>query len=464
MTIAQLDVALDRPLPQSPDAERAVLGSILTNANAYYRVIGILGADDFFKDAHRIIFAAMRRLAETTREIDTLTVKEELINGGKLDHAGGHAYVSSLDMGAPDVANVERYASIVKRYANKRRDVVRGNATMRRGMDPDEEPEETAAWELRQLATEASGEHQSRSMYDASLDVARRRQQSATDGVDHVIRTTFPLLDRNMVFRRKRLHLICAPSSHGKSAFMRCLMVGMLRSALVRVAYYSLEESDDDVQEPLISHMSGVMLDRIQDRVLNDTEQHRVTLAVEELASWKARFFFADKLRSFDEIHADCRRLKAMHGLDAVFIDYAQLMSGFEESRSGEQEVNRIGRGLHRMAQDMDLCVSAGSQVNKEREKRASGRLALSDTAYGKVLGEHAGASLMFQCPRQDDASDADTPWCSTVFQVAKNRGRKKCDVPMHADMPTQTFGEGTCEENRCRWAKRSDGQMKLEA
>src|SRR5881397_2431358 len=79
MSVAQLDVALDRPMPQSPDAERAVLGSILTNANAFYRVIGIIGTEDFFKDAHRTIFTAMRRLAEESREIDLLTVKEELL-------------------------------------------------------------------------------------------------------------------------------------------------------------------------------------------------------------------------------------------------------------------------------------------------------------------------------------------------------------------------------------------------
>src|SRR5205823_14590288 len=96
MTVAQLDVALDRPMPQSPDAERAVLGSILTNANAFYRVIGSIGTEDFFKDAHRTIFTAMRRLAEESREIDLLTVKEELIKRGVMEQAGGSTYVASL--------------------------------------------------------------------------------------------------------------------------------------------------------------------------------------------------------------------------------------------------------------------------------------------------------------------------------------------------------------------------------
>ena len=78
MTVAQLDVTLDRPMPQSPDAERAVLGSILINNHAFYRVIGTIDTDDFFKDAHRTIFATMRRMAEQSRDIEPLTLKEEL--------------------------------------------------------------------------------------------------------------------------------------------------------------------------------------------------------------------------------------------------------------------------------------------------------------------------------------------------------------------------------------------------
>src|SRR5207253_10372649 len=121
MTAAQLDVVLDRPLPQSADAERAVLGSILINNNAFYRVIGLVDSEDFFKDAHRAIFGSMRVLAEQSREIDLLTLKEELGKRAQLDHVGGSAYVSSLVDGIPDIANVERYARIVKEKSMLRR-------------------------------------------------------------------------------------------------------------------------------------------------------------------------------------------------------------------------------------------------------------------------------------------------------------------------------------------------------
>ena len=130
MSVAQLDVALDRPLPQNPDAERAVLGSILLSSNAFYRVIGTVDIEDFFKEANRQIFAAMRELAEQSRLIDTLTIKEELYRRGQLEAIGGAAYVASLTDMVPDIANVERYARIVKEKSIMRRLIIMGNSVM----------------------------------------------------------------------------------------------------------------------------------------------------------------------------------------------------------------------------------------------------------------------------------------------------------------------------------------------
>jgi replicative DNA helicase len=140
MATAQLDVVLDRPLPQNPEAERAVLGAILFNNNAFYRVVGTIDTEDFFKDAHRTIFATMRALAEESREIDLITLKNELGKHGTLDQVGGPGYIASLVDGIPDIANVERYAKIVKEKSTLRRLVVMGNSVMRAALDTPGEP------------------------------------------------------------------------------------------------------------------------------------------------------------------------------------------------------------------------------------------------------------------------------------------------------------------------------------
>src|SRR5207244_4177447 len=157
MSAVQLDTVLDRPLPQSPDAERAVLGSILINNNAFYRVIGLVDTEDFFRDAHRSIFATMRGLAEQSREIDLFTLKEELAKRSQLEQVGGSAYISSLSDGIPDVANVERYARIVKEKSMLRRLIVMGNSVMRAALDAPGESTEVMSIAERSLYEIAEG-------------------------------------------------------------------------------------------------------------------------------------------------------------------------------------------------------------------------------------------------------------------------------------------------------------------
>ncbi|HET8797570.1 MAG TPA: replicative DNA helicase [Thermoanaerobaculia bacterium] len=160
MSVAQLDVSIDRQMPQSPDAERAVLGAILINNNAFYRVIGTIDTEDFFKDAHRTIFAMMRRMAEQSHHIEPLTLKEELAKNAQLEQVGGISYISSLLDVVPDVANVERYARIVKEKSMLRRLIVMGNSVMRAALDPPGEPGEVlniaekSLYEIAEGATE----------------------------------------------------------------------------------------------------------------------------------------------------------------------------------------------------------------------------------------------------------------------------------------------------------------------
>lgn len=459
---AQLDVALDKPLPQSPDAERAVLGACLTSTGAFWRICNMIKQSDFFKDAHRTIYAAMLQLSGDGEPIDLLTVKTKLWRMEALENVGGGAYVSSLTESPPDVANVEKYAQIVKRAANKRAHLMLGNAMMRASMEPSSEPEDVASMALSALANEGTSDRKAESLYDITIDVETRKRERLNSGRQRVIPTNFDTLDRNQIVRREALTIIAAPTHHGKSTFLLNLTAGALRGTqTARAAFYSLEMSDEEITESMLSILSGVLIKRIQNRTMNEIDAHAVSEALDKLQRWRDRIFFADRIRDFESIHADCRRLKATYGLDVVFIDYLQLMGGFDDL-SGEREVNRIGRGLKRMAQDLDLAVVAASQVNKEREKRASKRLSIGDMKYGAVIGEHADVALMFQRPRQDDQANTDIKWCEMVFQVAKNRGHENGDVLMHADMPTQTFAEGDCKDNRCRWLQTSESQLKL--
>jgi len=457
-----IDTPFDLPPPHSPDAERAVLGAILWNGNSFYRVLGILQTDDFYKDAHRQIYQAMHAIAEAGCDIELLAVTEQLRRRGALEQVGGVAYVSSLTEAIPDVAGVETYARSVKRESRKRRLLVLGNSMMRQSLDPAEEPEHIGARAINALASEGDFDGHSESLYEIVLEVEKRKRDRMATGAARVFRAGLPRLDAARIVRRKALTIVAAPTHHGKTTFLLNLMAGILRHEPVAIsAFFSLEMSDEEVMDPVLAILSGALLKRIQARTLSDEEIPRYADALNLVKSWRKRAFFTEHIRDFESLHADCRRLKATGGLDVVFVDYLQLIGGFD-AESGEREVNRIGRGLKRLAQDLDCAVVVASQVNKEREKRSSKRLSISDMKYGSVIGEHADVALMFQRPRQDDKANQELRWCEMIFQVEKNRGHENGDVPMHADMPTQTIAEGDCEGNRCRWFSTPEKQLTL--
>ena len=178
MSVAQLDVALDKPLPQNPEAERSVLGSILIDNHAYYRVVETIQTPDFFKDAHRLIFQAMTNLIEQSRPIDILTLKEELAQRGILEQIGGSAYVSSLVDGIPDIGNVERYAKIVKEKSTLRRLIVMGNKVMRAALD--------APGESGEILSEAE-----RTIYQ----IAEGSIEGGFVGIDSITRTNMTAIE-----------------------------------------------------------------------------------------------------------------------------------------------------------------------------------------------------------------------------------------------------------------------------
>lgn len=129
-------VAPDRVLPHNLEAEKCILGAILGNGEAAFRrVAGIVGPEDFFRDAHRRLFQSTARLTERECPIDLVTIKNDLAAAGDLEHVGGPAYVSALTDGVPRSANVEHYARIVKEKAEVRRLVQAASDAMAQAMD-----------------------------------------------------------------------------------------------------------------------------------------------------------------------------------------------------------------------------------------------------------------------------------------------------------------------------------------
>ena len=384
MAVAQLEVALDRPLPQSTDAERAVLGSILINNNTFYRVLGTIDTPDFFKDAHRIIFANMRLLAEQSREIDLITLKEELARRAQLDQAGGAAYLSSLTDGIPDVANVERYARIVKEKSTLRRLIVMGNSVMRAALDAPNESTDVLNIAEKSLYEIAEGSIEKGFV---SLDKITKGNMTAIEQLHNAgkLITGIPTgYDRfnefTSGFQAQDLVIIAARPSMGKTSFMMNIAesiaipdkTGQPRGPgqrLYSVGVFSLEMSKEQIGLRILSSESGVPNHLIRAGMLSERNWRDLAEASARLA--KARIY-VDDTPGIDvmEMRAKARRLKMEAQLDIVMVDYLQLMSVKGKVESRNQEISQISRGLKAIAKELNLPLISLSQLSRRPEQR----------------------------------------------------------------------------------------------
>jgi replicative DNA helicase len=407
MTTALADVGqtLDRPMPQAPDAERAVLGAVLINNHAFYRVIGTIDTEDFFKDAHRTIFATMRTMAERSQEIEPLTLKEELAKHALLDQVGGVAYVSALLDSVPDVANVERYARIVKEKSMLRRLIVMGNSVMRAALDAPSEPAEVLNIAEKTLYAIAEGATDKGFVTLANITrtnlAAVEKMQSNSGRLVTGISTGYDRFNEmTSGFQPSDLIILAARPSQGKTSLMMNIAEaqaipgkdGRPRSGdrLLNVGVFSLEMSKEQIGLRMLSSESGVSNHLIRSGMLSERNWSELAEASSRLA--KSRIWIDDSA-GIDpmELRSKARRLQKEAGLDIVMIDYLQLMSVKGKTESRQQEVSQISRGLKAIAKELRVPVLSLSQLSRRSEQRTGDhRPQLSDLRESGAIEQDA--------------------------------------------------------------------------
>jgi replicative DNA helicase len=347
-------------------------------------VVTLIDSEDFFRDAHRSIFATMRTLADQSREIDLLTLKEELMKRSQLDHVGGSAYISSLADGIPDVANVERYARIVKEKSMLRRLIVMGNSVMRAALDAPSEPADVLNAAEQSLYKIAEG---SIDKGFVTIDRITRKNMEAIEQLQHAgklitgIPTGYDRFDEfTSGFQPQDLIILAARPSMGKTSFMMNIAEaiaipdreGQARLASHRlhsVAVFSLEMSKEQIGLRMLSSASGVSNHLIRGGMLSERNWRDLAEASTRLAKAK---IFVDDTPGIDvmEMRAKARRLKMEAGVDIVMIDYLQLMSVKGKVESRNQEISQISRGLKAVAKELNLPLISLSQLSRRPEQR----------------------------------------------------------------------------------------------
>jgi replicative DNA helicase len=384
MSAASLNISLDEPLPHNVEAERAVLGAIIINNHAFYRVLGKIDTDSFFKDAHRRIFASIRSLAETSRPIDLVTLRDELDRAGALKEVGGASYVSSLVDVVPDIANVEWYADLIREKATKRRLILMSNSVMRAAVDVASTSEEVLTIAEKSLYEIAEG-----TTDKGFVDLAKitRTNMTAIEQIQGSgkLLTGLPTgYDRfnemTSGFQPQDLIIIAARPSMGKTSFMMNIAEsialpgrdGQPRGGAQRlygVGVFSLEMSKEQIGLRILSSESGVSNHLIRSGMLSERNWRDLAEASARLSKGK---IYIDDTPGMDplEMRAKARRLKMEAGLDLIMVDYLQLMAVKGKVESRQQEISQISRGLKAIAKELNVPLVSLSQLSRRPEQR----------------------------------------------------------------------------------------------
>jgi replicative DNA helicase len=372
--------------PHDIDAEEAVIGSLLIDGTAIYKIAAFLQPADFYHEQTQLIYGACISLYQRNEAINQITVAQELAREGRLELCGGAAYLSHLISIVPTSLDIEHYARIVYRLS-----VMRGLinaagkiAAIGYEADPDVEASlsraEEVLFRLRHGQSPRDFVH-IRQVLDKYFEVAPSPAAEA-EGYQKPLPyalSGFSKLDEFLGgFQHSDLIIVAGRPSLGKTS----LALGIARNAAVEqgacVALFSLEMARESVVLRLLSAESGVNLRRVRLGLQNEDEEKQIMDATGILSEAPIYIDDSPQLRVV-EMRSKARRLYFERGIDLVIVDYLQLMQGEGRGDNRVQEISYISRSLKALARELNIPVVAVSQLSRAVEWRASHKPQLSD-------------------------------------------------------------------------------------
>jgi len=385
---------LSRPLPQTDEAEKAVLGAVLIDNNSIHEVLEILLPDDFYKDAHRKIFQSMIDLELKSEPIDVLTLYEFLKSKGNLlEEVGGSAYLTYLTELVPSTVNVSHYARLVKDKSILRNIVLTATEIAQTGYDDNVDPEqfldhaEKAILEIAQSKIKP-GFYNSRELSQQALELIEslHSNKELITGVS----TGFEKLDSmTSGLQPSDLIIIAARPGLGKTSF--CLNIAsnaVLNNGLI-VGMFSLEMSKEQLMLRLLSMKSKVNFSNIRSGYIKNDDLEKLVEAAEHFS--RSNLYIDDSpALTVLEVRAKARRQKREHGLDLLIVDYLQLMRGYGRNENREREIAEISGSLKALAKELSIPVIGISQLSRQTETRSDRRPQLADLRESGALEQDA--------------------------------------------------------------------------
>jgi replicative DNA helicase len=429
-----------RVAPNSKEAEMLVLGCMLSSINSLNVAADTLEQSDFYYSEHQTIFGVLKHLYLQDKPADIHLVCEELKRLDQLKEIGGAGYITTLAQYAGTSAYIEEYVQVVQNKSILRRMV---NASQMVEKIALEEPEDVrgALDEAQQLFFKISQSANpdagipiqeifsgaaSRTQQPFLQELEARQEVYQSRGPEDLgitgIPTHFLDLDRMLNgLGNANLIIVAGRPAMGKTAFAMNIAERICFKNRLPVGIFSLEMTAEQLVHRMVCSQSGVESDKIRTGSLNGLEYQRVVQAVGSMQVGTMILDDQPGLKVAD-LRARARRMKEVHDVGLLIVDYLQLLSGSNHFRSAESrhnEISEISRMLKTLARELDIPVICASQLSRKVEERHGHRPMLSDLRESGSIEQDADIVLLLF--RRDYYDQHDKPGLAEVI-VAKHR------------------------------------------
>ena len=411
---------LDRKLPFSLEAEQSLLGSILIDPMCMDEIAPLISAEDFYVPEHTEIFRAMQSMYLKSKNIDVVTLIDELVKSGTYDESGGREYLRLVAEAVPTAANAKDYADIVRDKAVLRQLIEAGDDITEAAYAGDDSAENLVEFAESKIFRIAEGRENKNFVHirDALIQVYDRLTKLSQD--PEALRGTptgYTALDNVIVgMQEADLVLIGARPGMGKTSFA----MNMATEAAIRtkktVCVFSLEMSAEQLANRMLSSEAQI----------DSYKMRSGTLSAED---WNAIAYASSRLSETEILIDDTpgvtvtamkSKLRRVKNLGLVVVDYLQLMQGDRHNDNRVQEVGDISRGLKLLAKELAVPVICCAQLSRGPENRPDKRPMLSDLRDSGAIEQDADIVMFLY--RDEYYKDETTDQSVAEVIVAKNR------------------------------------------
>lgn len=442
--------------PHSLEAEQSILGGLMLDHGALDQIADILVAEDFYKPSHQMIYHAIRDLHTRNNPIDLVTVTNSLQSRNEIDAIGGPEFLLTLLDRTISSANIESHAKIVKDKSLLRKLIRTSTNIIEDAFNQENDVEalvDRAEAEILQVGETKATQGLVGSMEVVKASIQKIEELYKLKADITGIPTGFAELDKMTAgLHPGELTIIAARPSMGKTAFSLNIASHMALRAKKTIGYFSVEMSKESLMMRLLASESKVSMSEIRNGRIQDSSWPKLITAAGAISEAPLYLDDTSGISPF-EIRARCRRLKSQHGLDAIMIDYLQLMDLKMKVESRERAVSEISRSLKALAKELKIPVIALAQLNRGVEGRSDRRPMLSDLRESGSIEQDADVIMMLY---RDDYYDKDDPEKQGHAEViigkqrngptgtvklkfdAKSNRFRDADPESHAPIPTQ--------------------------